>query len=136
MGGNHEGVRVHYVFRRVSIIGTVIKSPVEGHGGHIADCAQLESAPFLTDCVIQIRLHRSFNRILVHYLQVIHFARYEYFFIYLSIVIFHTIFINIFGLINYYNLRYDDKEHNGPPYRSLFPRAAFQFIQSTTVSPL
>ncbi len=39
MGGNHEGVRVHYVFRRVSIIGTVIKSPVEGHGGHIADCA-------------------------------------------------------------------------------------------------
>ena len=39
MGSHHEGIRVHNVFRRVSIVGAVIKFPVEGHGGHIADCA-------------------------------------------------------------------------------------------------
>ena len=82
MSGNHEGVRVHYVFRRVSIVGAVIKSPVEEHGNRIADCAQLEPDPVLADCVVQIRLHRSFNRILVHCQKVIHLARYEYFFIY------------------------------------------------------
>ena len=80
MSGNHEGVRVHYVFRRVSIVGAVIKSPVEEHGNRIADCAQLEPDPVLADCVVQIRLHRSFNRILVHCQKVIHLARYEYFF--------------------------------------------------------
>ena len=40
MGGHHEGIRIHYVFRRICIIGTVIKSPVEGHGNRIADCVQ------------------------------------------------------------------------------------------------
>ena len=39
MGGHHEGIRIHHIFRRVSIVGAVIKFPVEGHGGHIADCA-------------------------------------------------------------------------------------------------
>ena len=39
MGGHHECVRIHYILHRVSIIGTVVKSPVEGHGGHISDCA-------------------------------------------------------------------------------------------------
>ena len=39
MGGHHKGIRIHYVFRRICIIGTVIKSPVEGHGNCIADCA-------------------------------------------------------------------------------------------------
>ena len=72
MGGHHEGIRIHYVFRRICIIGTVIKSPVEGHGNRIADCVQLESDSILTNCTVPILLHRSFNRILVHYQKVIH----------------------------------------------------------------
>ena len=39
MGGHHEGVGIHDILHRVSIIGTVVKSPVEEHGGHISDCA-------------------------------------------------------------------------------------------------
>ena len=39
MGGHHEGIRIHHVFRRICIIGIVVKSTVEEHGGHISDCA-------------------------------------------------------------------------------------------------
>lgn len=82
MGGNHEGVRVHHVFRRVSIIGAVIKSPVEGHGDRIADCVQLEPDPVPACVTVQVCLHRSLNRILVHYQKVIHLAGHEYFLIF------------------------------------------------------
>lgn len=79
MGGHHECVRIHYILHRVSIIGTVVKSPVEGHGGHISDCAGAESDPVLTNCTVQILLHRCLDLILVHCLQVIYFACYKYF---------------------------------------------------------
>ncbi len=97
MGGHHEGIRIHYVFRRICIIGTVIKSPVEGHGNRIADCVQkLESDSILPIALSQYSCTEAFNRILVHYQKVIHLASYEYFLIYLSVVIFHTIFYKCF----------------------------------------
>lgn len=78
VGGHHESVGIHYIFRRISIVKAVIKSPVKGHGGHISDCAQLEPYLVLAYCTVQILLHRCLDLILVHHLQVIHLACYKY----------------------------------------------------------
>ena len=79
MGGHHEGIGIHDILHRVSIIGTVVKSTVEEHGSHISNCAQLEPYLVLADCTVQILLHRCLDLILVHHLQVIYFTCYKYF---------------------------------------------------------
>lgn len=92
VGGHHEGIRIHHIFRRICIIGTVVKSPVKGHGGHISDCAQLEPYLVLADCTVQILLYRYLDLILVHCQKVIHLAGYKYFLIYYLFFVVHKYF--------------------------------------------
>ena len=112
MGGHHEGICIHHIFRRICIVGAVVKSPVEGHGGHIADCAQLEPYLVLADCTVQILLHRCLDLILVHCLQVIYFTCYKYFLTQLLSTICTFIFHNYLLFNELINLYYPAGTHH------------------------